>query len=189
MLQSWVDDFSKQMGNQGPRVGAWRNGQTASANAQNAGRFSETDHLGFRAGTTPERASLLTSTLASWLLWHEHDIQDLAGADDFQDEVAQLLWSLRWVAGMSDPRVREVSPRACPICGELEVEARFFGEPFEAAERRGEFVVVATADERRNARGLVGRRILDAVEGVSVRCGHCGWTASPRAAEIVRWLV
>jgi hypothetical protein len=145
--------------------------------------------LGFPAGTTPERASLMTTALSSWLLWNTDEIGRRDDAQPYQDQVARTIWQIRSARGLTKPReVTRALVRECPY-GHLEVTAVYFGEPLMQAEMRGEFDFPnATADERRDPTTRAGRQILDAVEGVRVRCGYCGWSARPKVSEIAGWL-
>lgn len=166
-LHSWVTIWAMAIEQPAPAGWLWRD---AIAGVP----------LGFRAGTDPETASNLVRSASAWLLWHETEIDALAGAPDYQDAVTSLVWDLRAAAGLIQVRqlatVSETSTRPCPVCGELQVRAEYFSEPLTAAVARGE-------------------QLLDATEGISVRCAHCGWSPERTAAgklitslKIARWL-
>jgi hypothetical protein len=152
-------------------------------------RTKNSEPLGFAAGTTPESARLLTDYLTSWLRGHGDEISRRDDAAQYQDQVARMVWQIRSARGLTKPReVTRALVRECPY-GHLEVTAVYFGEPLVQAELRGEFDFPnATADERRDPTTKAGRQILDAVEGVRVRCGYCGWSARPKVSEIAGWL-
>ena len=142
---------------------------------------------GFRAGTTPEKASALVWTLAFWLLEHDAAIAAHPNAATYQDEVADLIWGLRSGSRLTSAPVRMASPRPCPICEELTVHGEFFGSSFEAAEKRGERLrAYARAGDETPEQAL--NAFLAAVAGVEVRCDFCGWKAEARATQIARWL-
>lgn len=176
VLHSWVDYF--RGANPDVIHPGWR-----------ADRYGEATVIGLPANISPEGARAMVKVLVLWLQQRELTVFEHTMGPVFQDEVAALVWRLRAANRLTKVRDRVVSVRPCPVCGEFEVAAEFFGEPFTAAERRGDLeVMVATADERRDPTSPAGRRILSAVAGVGVRCGHCGWRAEPRAGDIVRWL-
>jgi hypothetical protein len=111
-------------------------------------------------------------------------------SSDYQDAVAEKVWDLRAKHHLlaSHP-IREPLGRVCDHCDQPEMRATFFGEPMTAAEARGEFdVTTATKDDRHDPKSTAGRAILTAVDGVSIKCGYCGWEVQPRAIEIARWL-
>jgi hypothetical protein len=145
--------------------------------------------LGFKAGTTPRGARSLTQLLTTWLLIHEEQIDRRDDAQEYQDDIARTIWRIRNARGLAEvhPVTRPVV-RQCPY-GHEEVRAVYFSEPLVFAEARGEFdFELATAEERKNPTTRAGRQILDAVEGVRVTCGYCGWSARPKVSEIARWL-
>jgi hypothetical protein len=91
---------------------------------------------------------------------------------------------------LTKARETTASERPCPTCSEFEVRVEFFGQPFAAAERRGEFdpIGAGTKDERKDPAAPAGKAILNAVSGVDLRCSHCGWTGVPKVSEVIGWL-
>jgi hypothetical protein len=158
-LRDWAEIWAARLKVQPPAPGAWmrRDGTP----------------MGFRAGTSPEVAALLVTSAAGWLLIREETISETAGAAEYETAVARAVWSWRSAAGMATRRLQVTDwttpPRLCPVCGEDQVRAEFFGEPMEAAEARGE-------------------NLLDEIAGVGVRCAHCSWQAEARPSQIARWL-
>lgn len=172
VLQSWVDAFAAGLGAEAPQAVTWWNLQTARASEVRAGRSADgADPLGFQAGTTPEQAHMAVTKLAAWLLWHSGELEGLPGWWDYAAEVPALVYRLRWAAGMVSPRrpVVEWSTRPCVRCQRDEVRVEFFGEPLHAAEARGE-------------------NLLDAANGIAIRCGFCGTVYDATPAQIGAWL-
>lgn len=176
VLHSWVETF--------------RTDGKSSLVGWSAVRYGERTVIGLPANISPDGARAMVKVLTLWMLQRERTIFEHPLAGTFQDEVSSLVWDLRSAHRLTKARDRVVSPRACPTCGEFEVGVEFFGQPFTAAERRGEFdpVGAGTADERRDPGEPAGKAILDAVSGIDVRCAHCGWVGIPRASDILRWL-
>jgi hypothetical protein len=163
-LLEWVTYWAEQLAIQPPMIAAaWRT----------AGGIRREDPdvpAGFRAGTTPELASSIVWGLAFWLLVNDAEISAHEKAALYQDEVSTLIWAYRAGSRLTKAPVRTTSPRPCPICGEQAVHGEFFGSTFEAAERRGD-------------------ELLDAVDGIEVRCDACRWTTKASATLMVKWLV
>jgi hypothetical protein len=175
LLHGWVDMFRGKA----PGV-AWRR----------VDRHGVSTAIGLPARISDRGAEAMTFVLATWLRQRALMIQDHPAALDFYDEVTTTIWAMRAAHQLTSARALEVHPRPCPVCGEVQVRVEFFGQSFEAAERRGEFdpIGAGTADERRDPSTRAGKAILDAVSGVDVRCAHCGWTAVPRVSEVIGWL-
>jgi len=156
-LRDWTEIWAARLHLEAPTPGAWmrRDGTP----------------LGFRAGTSPEVASLLVTSVASWLLYHEAEIAAAATAKEYHDAVTRAVWSQhdRTPSARRSKIVSEASDRSCPACGADEVRGEFFGESLEAAEARGEDLV-------------------DEVAGVTVRCAYCGWKPDARLSSVARWL-
>jgi hypothetical protein len=83
----------------------------------------ERQFLGFRAGTTPEGAAMLTRLLTLWLLSRDDRIEQDSSTGAFQEDVAQLVWSMRAKYRLTPARDRKVLPRFCATCKEYAVEA------------------------------------------------------------------
>ena len=154
-LRDWAEIWAARLGIEAPTPGVWmrRDGTP----------------LGFHAGTSPEQASLLVTSVAAWMLTHEEAIAAHPGAKEFHDAVARAVWSMRTKSGTRFQPVTQWSDRACPVCNSSEVRGEFFGEPMESAEARGEDLV-------------------SEVEGVTVRCAYCGWKPDARHGSLGRWL-
>ncbi len=177
LLHGWVDTFRSSAH---PTASGWRR----------TDRHGIESVIGLPAHISAEGAGAMTKVLTLWLLQRTRMIQEHPAALDFYDEVTALIWDLRARHRLTSARDRQVLPRPCPVCGEFEVRVEFFGQPFVAAERRGEFDPIGggTADERRDPATSAGKAILNAVSGVDVRCSHCGWTAVPRVSDVLGWL-
>lgn len=189
LLLQWVGTWAEELQVQAPStaVVAWRNYQDSHASEG----YTDATLLGFKAGTTPQGAWALVQTAATWLLLREDRIPAHPLAGIYQDEVAALVWNLRSAHGLTRGRpTRDASARPCPACGVFEVRGEFFGGSFTGAELRGDFDVTGlyTRDERIAAAHEAGRKILSAIDGVTVRCGACGWTEKPKPNLIVGWL-
>jgi hypothetical protein len=83
------------------------------------------DIQGFRAGTTTDGARLLTHLHTAWLLIHAEQIATHPEYPAFAKDTGEFLWELRSQYPMTDRKPRDVFPRACPICDEYEVGARW----------------------------------------------------------------
>jgi hypothetical protein len=157
-LRDWTEIWAGRLHLEAPAPGAWtrRDGTP----------------LGFRAGTSQETASLIVTSVASWLLFHEDAIAAADGAAEYQVAVARAVWSQRDRTATTTSRrriVMEASDRSCPVCGLDEVRGEFFGEPMESAEARGE-------------------HLLEELDGVGVRCAYCGWKPDATLSSVARWL-
>lgn len=86
------------------------------------------DYRGFRAGTTPSAANLLTSIQTLWLVGHMTQIEAWAGYQSFRDDVTDKLWRLRSRYPMQARRERSTSDRECPACGQEAVSADWWSE-------------------------------------------------------------
>jgi hypothetical protein len=159
-------------------------------------RLAVDEAMGFNPGTTPAGARGLTQLLTTWLLIHEDQIDRRDDAQDYQDDIAKIIWRIRSARGLTEvPPVTRAVLRQCPY-GHEEVRAVYFAEPLVFAEARGEFdfelaeydALKPIPDSKRDPNARAGRQILDAVEGVRVTCGRCGWSARPKVSEIARWL-
>lgn len=194
-LRGWSAIWAGTLGIPGPLGEMWRNGQTAHAGDD----YLDAIALGFRAGTTDERARRLVSRVASWLLWHESDIDPLHDAVNYHDEVSTLISDLRSASGYSRParrgapvaeRIRDgavISPATmpCPACGELAVIVEYFGEPMAYAQARGERILLRDmGDDSDKALN----EFAAAMSGVSVRCTACIWAPELRPSKIAKWL-
>jgi hypothetical protein len=189
LLLDWVQVWSNVLSIMPPAtaVVAWRNFHDSHPGASH----TDAPLLGFKSGTTHSGAWALVQTLATWLLLAEARITTHELAEQFDAEIAATVWESRCRHGMTKALpARDASERQCPACGALEVRAEFFGSSFTAATLRGEFDVTKlyNRDERRTATTEAGRKILTAVDGVTVRCGACGWSEKPNPRAIVGWL-
>ena len=79
--------------------------------------------LGFRAGTTPAGAALLTRLLTVWLSGRSEQIVEFEVADEFHRDVADMVFRKRARYRLTPVRERLVRSRACPSCGEDTVGA------------------------------------------------------------------
>jgi hypothetical protein len=189
VLLEWVRFWSAELSVRPPdtAVVAWRNFQDSHASKG----YSDAPLLGFKAGTGPGEAWARVLSVTTWLLLREDRIPTHPTAGVYQDEVAATVWALRAQHGLTKGRKqRDASPMPCPSCGEREVRGEFFGGSFTGAQLRGDFDVrgLYTRDERVAATAEAGRKILTAIDGVTVRCGACGWTEKPNPNLIVGWL-
>jgi hypothetical protein len=189
ILVDWVKFWSEQLSVMPPAtaVVAWRNYQDAHRSTG----YTDAPLLGFRAGTTAAGAWGLVQTLTTWLLLREDRIPTHQDAPIYQDEVAARVWALRAQHGLTKGRkTRDASERPCPACGAYEVRGEFFGGSFTGAELRGDFEVrgLYNREQRVAATSEAGRKILTAIDGVTVRCGACGWAEKPNPNLIVGWL-
>lgn len=169
-LLEWADWWSKRLDIDGPVAASFARHDYQGSHASMG--FSDFESVGFRAGTSPEMAAAIVRALVVWLLVHDDEmiVADPFWAGLYQDDVSKLVWRLRAESGQSPARpAREPSARPCPVCGELAMRAEYFGSSFQAAELRGE-------------------QLLNAVEGIDVRCGYCGHVETASATRIARWL-
>lgn len=178
LLHGWVDLFRSAGAH--PTASGWRR----------TDRHGVESVIGLPAHISSAGAEAMTKVLTLWLLQRSVMIQEHPAAADFYAEVTSLIWNLRARHQLTRAREVPVAARPCPVCGEAAVQVEFFGQPFVAAERRGEFDPIGdgTADERRDPGHPAGKAILDAVSGIDVRCSHCGWTGIPRASQILGWI-
>ena len=178
LLHGWVDTF-RSAGHH-PLPAGWR--RTDPHGVESV--------IGLPARMSAAGAEAMTKVLTLWLLQRSATIQKHPAAGDFYDEITSTVWAMRTRHQLTKARDTAVAERPCPVCGEREVRVEFFGQPFTAAERRGEFDPIGggTADERRDPRTPAGKAILDAVSGIDVRCSHCGWTGIPKVSEVIGWL-
>lgn len=200
LLVDWTLTWAALLNVPGPSsaIVAHRNFQDSHASQG----FADAEVRGFKAGTTPSGGRMLTQLLTTWLLVHSDQIRTHELADQFHDEVAAQVWRVRAGHGLLPARPVTVGlfgtdgePRKC-LYGHAEVRALFFGEPMAAAEARGEFDFELAeyrperpiADEKRDPTARAGRQILDAVTGIRVECGYCGWSARPKVSDIAGWL-
>jgi excisionase family DNA binding protein len=86
----------------------------------------EGEAVGFAAGTTPALAQILVRNQTSWLLAHSEAIALHPSGATFQEDVTQMVWSLRSKFPTRAHRERPVLSRPCPVCGELGVQAEWY---------------------------------------------------------------
>lgn len=174
LLLEWTATWSEILDRLPPTIFAvgWRNLQDAHRSTG----YTDNVVVGFKAGATPSGARGLVQLLTTWLLLHADEINAADNSAQYQDEITTAIWSLQSKYPTRDrgrPTLRPVEhshyARPCPVCGQEEVRGEWFSEPLEAAEARGE-------------------NLLDGLEGITVRCAHCGWTEKPSAVRLARWL-
>lgn len=108
----WADTLEVQPPASG--VAAWQGWNEAAG---------ETVVRGFKAGTTVEGARMLMRLQTLWLLTHHEKISGHESAEVYQDDVAELVRTVRGRYGLTAVRERMVRPRPCPTCGEAGVRA------------------------------------------------------------------
>lgn len=121
---------------------------------------------GFRAGTTPEGALLLTRRQTGWLLAHDVQIERHDYAGTFHTDVVESIGALRGRYPLAPGRPRPVSLRPCPLCGEHQVGADWMGYELTYVEIRCEHC------------GWTA----------SKPTGKEGEVVAPKPSEILRWL-
>lgn len=139
--------------------------------------------LGFRAGTSSGFAARLTRKQTAWLREKLPAIEALGSAatDEFLTDLQRIVWSLKATVGMSRRERPPAAPRPCPVCGEHEVRATFWGENMAAAELRGD-------------RWMKGRdesfsdSFLVHIGRVQVKCSQCGHEVVATDREKARWI-
>jgi hypothetical protein len=192
LLVEGVTDFAHQLGGKTPAAARPALMQYRVVKDPVTGeRYGDENVFGLPLDRiVPDTARDLTRDLTLWLVTRP-EVFELPGGPEFADDIARTVWALRFRYQLTPLRERDTAPRPCPVCGQLEVRVEFFGQPFVAAERRGEFDPIGdgTADERRDPKSRPGAALLQAVAGIDARCGHCGWTVEPRASQILRWLL
>lgn len=122
-LLEWVRYWSAELGVREPAavIVHW-----SRVDEDSRAGVPEREALGFRAGTTPAGAGLLTRLVSSWLAVRvELMVGDAAVA--FQEDVRSLVWGLRARYRLTEARERSVRPRGCPECGEAAVGATWTG--------------------------------------------------------------
>jgi hypothetical protein len=92
-----------------------------------AWRKNDQDARGFRAGTTPESAQLLTRLQTGWLLDNFETITLHQFAGTFLDDVVEQMTTIRGRYPLAPRRPRPVSLAACPLCHEPSVGADWMG--------------------------------------------------------------
>lgn len=143
--------------------------------------------IGFRAGTNSSTARAIVWSLAVALQLGDDEREGHRMTDWYHDEVARLVWRLRMASRLSPAKpLRESSPRPCPVCGEYAMRAEYFGSSFPAAEARGERLVPTPRVNETEEQAT--HAFLRAVDGIDVRCEHCGHVEEASTSKIVRWL-
>lgn len=139
--------------------------------------------LGFRAGTGPIMAARLTRKQTAWLRDRLPAIEQhgSAATDEFLQDAQRIVWSLKATVGMSRRERPPAAPRPCPVCGEHEVRAEFFGESLSAAEVRGDRWMRTRADEFMDS-------FLVHIGKVRVRCSQCGHEVEASDKAKIGWL-
>jgi len=181
ILIEWVDYWRETLHGTDPveHVAAWRNYQ----DSHRGKGFADAPVLGLPAHTRAGVAGKLTRVLASWLLARADMIAAHQAAAEFHEDVATRVFKLRAKYRMLLPKPpKQASRRPCPVCGEYEVSADYFGGSLAAAELRGDlkFDHLAKAERERQA--------VITLPGIEVKCGHCGWVADIGPAQLARWI-
>lgn len=125
-LLSWVSYWVDELHDQPPAAApvAWRNFQDSHRSAG----FADAPQIGFRPGTTPDGAQILTRLQSMWLLTRADRIAAHSAAGVYQDDVARIVFALKGRYPTAPRPERSVSPRPCPACGEFAVSAEWIGE-------------------------------------------------------------
>lgn len=87
---------------------------------------NKVDVQGFRAGTSPEGAHMLTRLQTMWLSIHFEQILTHPAAGEFRKNVLEMESGLRARYPRSAPRQRPTHSRPCPACGVPAVGAEWF---------------------------------------------------------------
>lgn len=96
---------------------------TAAVVAWRLQRDAGVQTAGFRAGTTPEGAAMLTRLQTVWLHLHAEWISAHPSGPTFEDDVTTLIRSMRGRHRLVPVREKPVHPRVCLTCREPEVGA------------------------------------------------------------------
>ncbi len=166
-IVEWVRAWSAVIGAPAPTsaVVAWRRYHLFEDGTRGS------NVLGFPAWATPKDAHDLVAQSTDWLARHAAEIERDEDAAVYQDDLADKVWRLRAGYGLLEARpVREGTPRRCPACGEVAVQAEFFRGSLTAAELRGE-------------------DLISEASGIEVRCSACGRVSATRPGEVMRWLM
>lgn len=99
----------------------------------------EGETAGFRAGTSPEGAQALTSSVTLWLLARHDRMLDEHTSRTYFDDVADIVWQLRSRYPTSPRRQRAVLDRACPLCDRFTYGAEWLSEDVTDFELRCSF--------------------------------------------------
>ncbi|ROP78313.1 hypothetical protein EDF18_0959 [Frigoribacterium sp. PhB107] len=83
---------------------------------------------GFRAGTTPAGAGLLVKMLTTWLLTRQDQILGQPAAQEYLDDVADIVWKLRSKYPRAPRPERGVLERPCPVCDRFTFGATWPGQ-------------------------------------------------------------
>lgn len=172
-LLTWACDLGPQIGVEVPDPGSpwlrWR------------GDLGQYEILGFRGDVAAPIATKLTRIVTRWLIEHLPEIERTALADEFLTDAMRVTWSLKATVGMSRRERPPAAPRPCPVCGEHEVRATYFGESLTAAELRGErWMTTRTEDYMDGFLVHIGK--------IQVRCSQCGHEVVATDREKVSWL-
>lgn len=81
--------------------------------------------VGFRAGTSPEGASLLVQAQTIWLLTRAERIQEHESGEAFMRDVNDFVWAVRAKYPTAPRPPKQTSSRPCPVCGEFAVGAEW----------------------------------------------------------------
>lgn len=113
-LLNWVSFWSDALGVKPPAVAlvAWANAKEAQ---------------GFRAGTSPEGASLLVRLQTSWLRIRRDEIVRHASRVAYEADLIEFLGELRGKYPLEQRAPRKASPRPCEVCGAFAVRAEWWG--------------------------------------------------------------
>jgi hypothetical protein len=183
LVTGWVDDADEAFAQVLNWVMFWSEElKVAAPSAGLVAWSNQVEVQGFRANTTPEGARALVALLTMWLNLREEAIDSSASCATYRSDVVSIVGNLYGRHPMSPRPAPVVSARQCAMCGDFEVRGEFFREPMAAAEIRGELAVSFLAKDERAV------RLLDVVDGVSVRCASCGWTEESTVRALHRWL-
>lgn len=137
LIAQWVDDSDELYANLVDWVGYWaRQMETMpTATAAVAWRSFDDSHSsignvdntvnGFKAGTTPAGARMLTRLQTMWLLGKNPQILLHPSASVYQDGITDIIYKLRSRYPTAPRPERLVSPRVCEVCGQPEMVAEW----------------------------------------------------------------
>lgn len=98
---------------------AARNFQGAHQSAE----YADATVTGFKAGTTPTQAAMLTRVQTMWLITRAPYIDGHPAAAEYHDDVRSMIWNFRAKYHLTPARERNVQGAPCPVCGEVTVGA------------------------------------------------------------------
>jgi hypothetical protein len=183
LVTGWVDDADEAFAQVLNWVMFWSEElKVAAPSAGLVAWSNQVEVQGFRANTTPEGARALVALLTMWLNLREEAIDSSASCEVYRRDVTAIVGNLYGRHPTSPRPAHVASPRPCPVCGECEVRGEFYRESLSAAEMRGDLAVSHLGKDERAV------RLVDVVNGVSVRCASCGWLEESTVRGLYRWL-